>query len=134
MSWMIAELGGGISISRVDQTYHNIPKDTLPGTRYNDPKRSICGKLRRDRDARFPWIHNKDVADLDFHSMKVFAWKNHIAVPSCWALRALFWLVDGSGGHSHTRWSRRTWLPVVSFQLQQPRVASKNHERLAVSM
>ena len=86
MSWMIAELGSGITISRANRTNDNKPEDALPRTRYNDPKRSISGRLRRDRGARFPWIHNRDVVDLDFHSMKIVAWKNHIAVPSYWAL------------------------------------------------
>jgi hypothetical protein len=32
---------------------------------------------------RLPWIHNKDVVDLDFHSTNILPWKNHVAVPSC---------------------------------------------------
>jgi hypothetical protein len=30
---------------------------------------------------RFPWIHNKDAVDLDFHSMDISPSKNHVAVP-----------------------------------------------------
>ena len=32
---------------------------------------------------RFPWIHNKGVVDLDFHSKDISPSKNQVAVPLC---------------------------------------------------
>ena len=39
--------------------------------------------MKEQKDARLPWIHNKDVVDLDFHSLDKFPLKNHVAVPLC---------------------------------------------------
>jgi hypothetical protein len=35
----------------------------------------------KQKGARFPWIHNKGAVDLDFHSMDISPFKNHVAVP-----------------------------------------------------
>ena len=84
MSWMIAELVGNVSSSEVSPTNDHKPEDTFPRTRYDDPKLFIIWKdMENQRGARFPCIHNKDVADLDFHSSDILPWKNHVAVPSC---------------------------------------------------
>ena len=45
MSWMIAELVGGVSSSGVNPTSDNKLKDALPRTRYNDSKRSRSGRM-----------------------------------------------------------------------------------------
>ena len=41
------------------------------------------GGYGKTEGVRFPWIHNKDVADLNFHFLDIAPWKNHVAVPSC---------------------------------------------------
>lgn len=45
-------------------------------------------EIERKNDVRLPWIHNKDVVDLDFHSLDTLPSKNHIAVFSCCTLDA----------------------------------------------
>ena len=37
--------------------------------------------VKEHKNLRLPWIHNKVVLDLDFHSMKIISRKNHAAVP-----------------------------------------------------
>jgi hypothetical protein len=44
---------------------------------------NLWENMKEQRGARFPWIHNNDVANLDFHPSDILPWKNHVAVPSC---------------------------------------------------
>ena len=86
MSWMIAELVGGVSSLWVNMANDNRPKDTLPRTRYDSSKQSIfweeMGGDGEQKGVRFPWIHNKGaVDDLDFQSLDISPSKNHVAVP-----------------------------------------------------
>ena len=53
MSWMIAELFGGVSSLGVNMTNDNRPKDALPRTRYNSLKQSISGRRRRTERRTF---------------------------------------------------------------------------------
>src|SRR6266404_583529 len=70
-------------VKRANPKTNNEPKDALSGTGYEVLKRSISQNVKEQNDIRFPCIHNKDVVDLDFHSVKRLPWKNHDAVPSC---------------------------------------------------
>jgi len=45
---------------------------------------------------------------------------NHLAVPSCWILHAVLWLIEGSGGESHVRKFCPSWVPVCVFQPWRP--------------
>ena len=80
MSWIIAELIGGVS-SGMDMTNDNRPKHALPRTRYSSLKQLIPERVRGHKGARFPWIHNKGAVDLDFHSVNISPSKHHVAVP-----------------------------------------------------
>ena len=51
---MIAELVGGLSISRADVINDNEPKDALPRTRYSDSKRSDQGSGEGKEGHTFP--------------------------------------------------------------------------------
>ena len=44
---------------------------------------SVFEGMKEQKGAHFPWTHNKDVVVLYLHSMKIFAWKNQVAVPEC---------------------------------------------------
>jgi hypothetical protein len=66
-----------------------------------------------ERNVRLPWIHKRGE---DFHCLKIPPWKNHDAVPLWWALRAILWFVEGSGGESQfRRFSRNSVFADRSF-------------------
>lgn len=55
--------------------------------------------LESKENIRLPCIHKRE--GVDFHFLKVLLWKNQVAVPSWWALQAVLWLTEESGGESH---------------------------------
>ena len=83
MSWMIAELFGGVRSLGVNMRNNNRPKHALPRTRYNSSEQSIFWEETVNRKAHVSrGFHNKgEVDDLDFQSLDISPSKNHVAVP-----------------------------------------------------
>ena len=87
---------------------NNKPQDTFAWSSYKDV--SQWGRILERRRVRFPWIHKRE--EEDFHCSKIPPWKNQNAVPLWWALRAILWFAEGSGGDSHFRDFSRNCLSV----------------------